>query len=162
MILFTQLNKQEKEQILPELFDLLYDNMSVIIPAEVPYAQQREQWLANVSPALEKAPRNIILCFVNNVLAGYLQYYTTTNLIMIEEIQLKKPYQKTTVFYSFCKYLIENLPPHIEIVEAYADKRNLYSQDLMKKLGMSRFDEETDSSFLHMRGSVSFIKRYFR
>ena len=41
MITFTYLNKNEKEKILPELFDLLYDNMSEIAPTNLTYEQEK-------------------------------------------------------------------------------------------------------------------------
>ena len=85
MITFTYLDKTQKERWLPVLFDLFYDNMRHIAPSELPYEQEKKQWLTEVSPALEKAPRQIILCFADDALAGYVQYYTNGNLLMIEE-----------------------------------------------------------------------------
>ena len=87
MITFTFLEKSQKEYWLAQLFDLFYDNMRSIAPSTLPYEQEKQQWLCQVSPALEKAPRQIILCFASGLLAGYIQYYTNGNLLMIEEIQ---------------------------------------------------------------------------
>lgn len=162
MIMFFYLKKQEKELWLPKLFDLLYDNMCAIAPSGLTYEQEKEQWLANVSPALEKAPRQIVLCFVNNELAGYIQYYTRKQLLMVEEIQLKKVYQRTFVFYRLCKYLSETLPADITYIEAYADRRNLNSQKIMRKIGMEEITETDHSTFVHLRGPVNKAMRFFR
>ena len=89
---FCFLNKSEKDHYLPQLFDLLYENMKVIAPSGLSYEQEKTEWLENVSPALEKAPRQIVLCFVAGELAGYMQYYIRDTLLMVEEIQLKKKY----------------------------------------------------------------------
>lgn len=86
MISFAYLDKIQKEQWLPLLFDLLYENMSVIAPSDEPYEKQKAQWLSNVSPALDKAPRQIVLCFAESELVGYVQYYTRNDLLMIEEM----------------------------------------------------------------------------
>lgn len=159
MVTFTYLDKTQKERWLPVLFDLFYDNMCHIAPSELPYEQEKKQWLTEVSPALEKAPRQIILCFVDDALAGYVQYYTNGNLLVIEEIQIQKPYQRTTLFYGLCKYLAKMLPAGLETIEAFAVKQNLHSRKLMKKLGMTQIEE--DGPFVHLRGSAQKIRRIF-
>ena len=156
MLTFTFLNKQEKETWLPRLFDLLYENMQSIAPSDLSYDAEKQQFMANVSPALEKAPRQIILCFSDGDLAGYVQYYTRGDMLMVEEVQLKKVYQRSFAFYRFCKHLLSILPPEIRYVEAYADRRNAYSQQIMSKLGMEVM--EADGPFLHLRGNLQSAK----
>ena len=160
MITYTYLNKKEKEIWLPRLFDLLYENMQEIAPGELSYEQEKAQWLSNVSPALEKEPRRIILCLDCGILVGYVQYYTNKNLLMVEEIQIGKTYQRTTLFYGLCKQLATALPEGIEIIEAYAEKRNFHSQRIMQRLGMTQIDEE--GPFVHLRGSAEGLHCYFK
>ena len=160
MIRFTVLNKKEKDVWLPRLFDLFYRNMREITPGELSYEQEKQQWLSNVSPALDKEPRQIFLCFDGDVPAGYVQYYTNQKLLMVEEIQMEKSYQRTTLFYGICANLSNMLPEDIETVEAYAHKDNLYSRKLMTKLGMTQLDEE--GPFVHLRGSAKLLRRYFK
>lgn len=160
MIRFTVLNKKEKDVWLPRLFDLFYRNMREITPGELSYEQEKQQWLSNVSPALDKDPRQIFLCFDGDVLAGYVQYYTNQKLLMVEEIQMENAYQRTTLFYGICAKLSNMLPEDIETLEAYAHKDNLYSQKLMIKLGMTQIAEE--GPFVHLRGSVKSLHRYFK
>ena len=90
MTTFTYLNKNEKEKFLPKLFDLLYDNMREIAPTDLTYEQEKTQWLGNVFPALDKPARQIIMCYADEELIGYIQYYINGKLLMIEELQLKK------------------------------------------------------------------------
>ena len=160
--MFIYLNKGEKDQWLPQLFDLLYENMQTIAPSGLSYEAEKAQWLKEVSPALEKEPRQIILCFADKELAGYLQYYIRDGLLMVEELQLKKKYQRSLLFYSLCKYLLKVLPQDLKTVEAYADKRNLPSIGLMKKLGMEVCEDETPAPFVHLRGSATCVYRLFR
>ena len=160
MISFVFLNKTHKEFWLPQLFDLFYENMQGIAPNDLPYEQEKRQWLGEVSPALEKEPRKIILCFVNDELAGYVQYYTNERLLMIEEIQIKKAYQRTTLFYCFGKHFAQVLPAELETVEAFAVKQNLNSRKLMERLGMLQIDE--DEHFVHLRGSAEKIRELFK
>ncbi len=160
LITFACLDKNQKAHWLPKLFDLFYENMQEIAPSSLTYEQEKQQWISEVSPALEKAPRQIILCLVDDTLAGYVQYYTNQKLLMIEEIQIKKAYQCTTLFYGACKYLAKVLPAELETVEAFAVKQNLHSQKLMQRLGMVQISEHHD--FVHLRGFVQDIKRFFK
>lgn len=159
MLRFEFLNKQEKEAWLPRLFDLLYDNMASIAPGNLPYEEEKRQWLAAVSPAMEKAPRQIILCYAEEELAGFAQFYTRDDLLMVEEVQIAKPYHRSFLFYRLCRFLLEQLPPEIGVVEAYAEKRNLHSLRIMKKLGMEVLGEE--GAFVHLRGDARCIREKF-
>lgn len=159
MLKFTYLNKNEKEKFLPKLFDLLYANMSEIAPTNLTYEQEKMQWLGNVSPALDKSARQIIMCFNDEELIGYIQYYINSKLLMIEELQLKQKYHRTLTFYRFCKHFIGTLPTDIEHVEACADKRNINSQKLMQRLGMELI--YSSSEFIFLRGNADeMIKKF--
>lgn len=156
---FVFLDKRETNFWLPRLFDLLYHNMRDIAPGTLTREQEAAQWLGEVAPALEKAPRQIIMAFHREHLAGYLQYYTRDDLLMIEEVQLEKAFQKTTAFFQLCRFLGEKIPPEIRYIEAYADSRNIPSQKLMEKLGMVKIGEASD--FVRFRGSFASVKRQF-
>ena len=161
MLRFEHLDKSQKEQWLPRLFDLLYSNMQGIVPSDLPREQAWEQWVGQVGPALEKAPRQILLCFADDTLAGFLQYYTRGELLMIEELQISPAYRRTGVFGGFCRQLAATtLPRQIAVVEAYADSGNANSIRLMKKLGMEELPQE-GGAFVHLRGSAAVIKRIF-
>lgn len=160
MITWMLLDKSQKEKWLPGLFDLLYENMHSIAPSGIAYQQEKESWMAEVSPALDKSPRQILLCLRENDLIGYLQYYTRGNLLVVEEMQMKKAFQRTTLFWSFCRQLLRILPENITTVEAYADKRNTHSQMLMRKLNMQSV-APGNVPFLHFRGAADeIIKRF--
>ena len=156
--MFFCLDKREKLSWLPQLFDLLHENMHSVAPSGKPYEEEKAEWLAEVSPALEKPQRQIVLCVMDSVLAGFAQYYIRDQLLMIEEIQLKKEYQKTTLFYQLCKYLRFLAPADLQRVEAYADRRNLYSIHLMEKLGMQPCEEAQQSPFVHIGGTMDQIR----
>lgn len=160
--MFSHLNKQEKDQWLPQLFDLLYENMQTIAPSGLSYEQEKAEWLAEVSLALEKAPRQIVICSVRGEIAGYIQYYIREQMLMVEEIQLREKYHRTLLFYKICKYLISVIPDNLQTVEAYADRRNLNSIRLMEKLGMQSCETESDSPFVHMRGLAERVLLFFK
>ena len=53
MITYELLNKSKKSLWLPHLFDLYYHNMKAIAPSGLAYEEERREWLAAVSPALD-------------------------------------------------------------------------------------------------------------
>ena len=160
MYAFVYLDKSKKNEILPILFDLLYANMSLIAPSNSSYETERREFLTEVSSALEKEPRKIILCHCKDELAGFLMYYTRENLLMIEEIQLKKEYQKTMAFYRLCSFLATNLPEGIERIESFVHKENVYSLSLQAKLGMKKIDTENPKLY-HLCGDAKIIRTRF-
>ena len=161
MIEFIELNKSEKSSFLPLLFDIFYNNTIELAPSEKSYELQRDEWLSEVSPALDKEPRKVILCYSDGELAGFLMYYTRGELLMVEELQLKKKFQRTRAFYMLCKYFISVLPREIATVEAYALKNNFNSQGIMQYLGMEFVSHESEFPLVHLRGSAEKIKARF-
>ena len=162
MITCVHMDKSEKEKWLPVLFDLFYENMSAIAPSGLPREEERACWLAEVSPALDKDPRQILLCRDGEHLLGYIQYYTREGLLMIEEFQIVKPYQKSLLFPRMCKSLLRNLPAGIETVEAYAHIPNLYSQSIMAKFGFRKMDACPYPGLVHLRANAAEVKKRFK
>lgn len=154
MIRFEYLKKQEKESWLPKLFDLFYENMQLIVSDPAPYTEQMEEWLSQVSPALDKAPRQVVLCLDGDRLAGFCMYYTRQELLMVEELQISKKHQKTTVFYSLCRFLRNHLPKDTVIIEAYAHKQNRNSLKLMGRMDMEIVEESVHGDLVHLRGNI--------
>lgn len=155
------MDKAEKAQWLPRMFALLHENMEKIAPSGLSYEAERDAFLANVSPALEKAPRQVLLAVEDGDLVGYVQYYTRQELLMVEEVQIRKDHQGTLLFLGLCRHLLGLLPEEIRVVEAYADRRNRNSLAIMEKLGMVPVQEEA-SPFVHLRGTAEAAKKRFR
>lgn len=154
------MDKSEKGIWLPRLFDLLYENMASIAPSDLAYEAEKAAFIANVSPALDKAPRQVLLALDGQTLAGYVQFYTRGELLMVEELQLGRAYRAGSLFLSLARKLLADLPEGIATVEAYADRRNRHSLELMARLGMEAMPEE-DPRFLHLRGDAPAIRRRF-
>ena len=149
------LDKEKELHLLEQLFDLLYENMRTIAPSDLPYEEEKQQWLSQVGPAMAKAPRQIVLIYDKERLAGYLQYYIRNNLFMVEEIQLRQDCRSTSLFAALWKFMIRIIPEDIHFIEAYADPRNQASRRMMEKLGMKIVEESSDAHFLHFRSSLN-------
>ena len=161
MLIFRLLDKSQKSEILPLLFDIFYENTSKISSFSKPYEAEREAWLSEVSPALEKPPRQIILIYHGADLAGFVMYYTRESLLMIEELQLVPEYQRTLLCYKTVKYLYEFLGEKIHRIEAYALKSNKISIGLMQDLGFEKIHDTIGTKFVHFSCDTNRVKAKF-
>lgn len=153
------LDKEKEMHLLEQLFDLLYENMQPIAPSGLTYAEEKRQWLSEVVPAMAKQPRQIVLLYDADELAGYLQYYINRGLFMVEEIQLRKDCRATSLFVSLWKFMSRILPEDTHTIEAYADPRNLRSRKLMERLGMEVIEDPSCGNLQHYRGRLDSMRR---
>lgn len=155
---FRFADKQNFPQIAPALFDLLHANMSEIAPSGYCYEEDREVWLGAVVPAMEKENRQVVLIFADGAAAGYFQYYTTAETLMMEEFQLKRPYQGSGAFRALFSWLIPQLPVDLRFAEAYAHKRNLRSQVILEHLGLRRAGENKSGNSWYFKGPYGALR----
>ena len=153
---FNFLDKQKVDDTLPVLFDILYENMEIISPFGKSYDAAKTEWLVQITPAMKKDRRQIVLMYDGDALTGYAQYYTNDTNLMIEEIQLKPKYQRTMLLYEFCKFMKAIIPNDITYIEAYSDKRNVISQKLMQDLGMKIIND--DGKYYKFHGFIKILK----
>ena len=160
---FLFLDKQKLDVFLPRLFEILHSNMSLIAPTNNSYEDDFEIWSSHIIPAMQKEQRQIVLMYVDNKLVGYFQYYINVdmNSLMMEEIQIAKEFQGTGMFSAFYKWLVEQLPNDVESVEAYAKKKNLKSQSILKHLGLVELGENKNgNSFYYKGANVDLLNKY--
>ena len=161
MIHIRELDKFQKDAVLPLLFDILHANMSKIAPTGNSYEEDLAFWLSCVSPALEKEPRRILLLYAGDEIAGFFQYFVNNGLFMMEEIQFRDRYQGTGVFSELYAYLIRIIPRDTEFVEAYANKGNHKSIAVLNHLGLEIVGENKSGISYHFRGRYETILRRY-
>ncbi len=163
MFEFKFADKLQIEQLLPDLFQILHSNMSIIAPTDNSYDEDYEIWRLYLIPAMQKEQRQIVLMFAESKLVGYFQYYINVdiNSLMMEEIQIAKEFQGTGIFSALYKWLIEQLPKDVESVEAYANKKNLKSQSILKHFGLVESGENKNGNSFHFKGAyVNLLNKY--
>ena len=161
IIHIRELDKFQKDAVLPLLFDILHANMSKIAPTGNSYEVDFLFWLSCVSPELEKEPRKILLIYDGEILAGFFQYFVNNGLFMMEEIQFRDRYQGTGVFSELYAYLIRIIPRDTEFVEAYANKGNHKSIAVLNHLGLEIVGENKSGISYHFRGRYETILRRY-
>lgn len=146
------MDKSKADDMLPSLFDVLYANMSKIVPTGNSYKEDKRVWLSCVAPAIQRENRQIVLMYVDDALAGYFQYYISNSILMVEEIQIKPAYQRTRLLFWFYKFMKSVIPKDTAFIEAYAQKPNMNSQSVIRSLGMECIGENKNGLAWHYRG----------
>ena len=162
MICFEFLDKRKKDAILPLLFEILYENMNLIAPSGESRDEDRRVWLENVSPALEKSARQLIVISDGGVPIGFFMYYVNQTTFMMEEIQLKGSRQGAGIFQKLYSFLSFVIPRGVPFVEAYAHRTNLRSCAILAHLGLARIGESADKRILHFRGECQPMLEKYR
>lgn len=150
--IFKLLDKANLSEALPLLFRILHTNMSSIAPTGNSYDQDYDEWYSNVFPAMQRTPRQMVLMYDNDILAGYFQYYVSDGTLMMEEIQILPEYHGCGMFREFYSWLLGILPKDVRYVEAYSHKSNLKSQGILEHLGLSPCGENKNGSSYHYKG----------
>ena len=135
--------------------------MSKITPTGNSYEQDLDFWLSCVSPALEKEPRKILLIYDGEILAGFFQYFVNNGLFMMEEIQFRNAYKGAGAFSELYAYLTGIIPEDTELVEAYANKSNHKSIEILRHLGLEIIGENKNGKSYHFRGRYENILRKY-
>ena len=83
-------------------------------------------------------------------MAGYFQYGVEGDALCVDEIEISPAYQRTLLFYRFCRFAAGRLPEGVSRVRAYINKNNRNSQTIAGKLGMKAVGEnKSGSSWLY-------------
>ena len=156
---FKYMDKHKTEELLHEMFDILYSNMNPIAPTGNSYDADFHIWLSHISHAIQMESRKTVLMYAENELVGYFRYFmnSSTQSLLMEDVQIKPKFQGVGLFSYLCKWLINQLPGRILTVEAYADKKNDKSQSVLEHLGLKRKGEnENGISFYYQGDYASF------
>ena len=158
---FEFLDKSKADDILRELYEILYTNMQRIAPVSGTYEEGMEFWLSCVKSTLGKASRQMLLIYDNDYLAGYFQYSVNDGIFMMEDIQFRDIYKGTGIFSELYHYLIPIIPQDTQFVEAYAHKNNQKSQAVLAHLGLEIIGTNKNGFSWHFRGDYqNLVKRY--
>ncbi len=162
MIFCRFLDKNEYQRFLPQLFSILHENMSVIALTGNSYDRDYEIWSGAVGPAMQKENRHIVLIFNDDILIGYLQYYTNETTFMIEEAQIKPAYQGRGVLRRALAFVCDYILPDIPYAEAYANKKNRRSQTIIERHGFTRIGENKNGNCYHYRADYPALLRHIK
>ena len=152
------LDKERELPLMGVLFDLMHDNMEEVAPTGLTNEWEKAKWLAEVVPALKKAPRQIVLLYCKGTLAGFCMYYINGGVFMVEELQIRRGFRSSGVIVELWKFFNRTIPGDTRYMEAYTDTENVYSQKLLGRLGLEMVEWTADGRLKHFRGDFNKIR----
>ncbi len=159
--IIRQMQTEEIPIYVNEIFSVLAGNMRTIAPTGNTYEKDYEIWLKHAVSAWREEKNRVILMFDGDVLCGYFQYSVNDKTFRMEEIQFQKEYQGSGLFAELYRYLITIIPADTKYVDAFANKRNIKSQEILKHLGLSVVGENKNGKSLHFKGAYKTLaERY--
>ena len=79
------------------------------------------------------------------------------------EIQIKKSYQgKYNIFERIYELVFDNMKEDVDVVEAYANKKNTKSIGILSKLGLSIVGENKRGTSYHFRGTYTNLLNWYK
>ena len=165
MIDFYFLEQDDFKQYAGGLFSILYENMSQIAPTGNSREEDFSFWYDANNDELKNENRHIIVSIPKeaNEIVGYFQYSVQNKVLLMEEIQIKKSYQgKYNIFERIYELVFDNLKEDIDVVEAYANKKNTKSIGILGKLGLSIVGENKRGTSYHFRGTYADLLSWYK
>ena len=152
--------KNEVLRYLPEMFTIIYDNMSRIAPTGCTRDEDYKLWHSSMLKNIGNENFRYVLILSDNVLAGYFQYRASDGVFYMDEIQFRDEFKGSGVFGELYRFVIPMLPSNTKTVQACANKNNLKSRAVLEHLGLEAFGENKNGSILY-RGSFDNIKNKY-
>ena len=149
---FEYADKNKMEDILPQLFEILYSNMSLKYPTGNTRDDDYRIWCSSFTHAMKDEKRQLILMVSNETIIGYFQYTIIENTLKMEDLQTEKEYHGSGLFGVFYAWLVRQLPHDIQKVEALTDKRNIKTQGILEHIGLINCGENKNGKSYHYKG----------
>ena len=157
----SSLRKEDMEESLPILFDLLYTNMNRIAPTGNTREQDYQVWKSYRVPEIGQPGRETLLLKLKGSIIGYFQYSLNEATLIMEEIQFDQAYWGSGAFQELYRFLAVNIPDNIKAVKAYVSKKNLKSQAILTHLGLNIVGEnKSGNSYLFVGDCQKMLDKY--
>ena len=157
------INEQNYFKYSKELFHILADNMNEIAPTGNKIEDDYEFWLNNLHMRLLDGNCSIIVFTLSGSVIAYFQYSSHESTFLIEEIQIKSDFQ---IHYNILGKIIKLLPTIIPsntlYIEAYANKDNKVSMQILSKAGFEIVGTNKSGKSHLYRGDFSSLAKRFR
>lgn len=161
-ITFRVLDKSGAGELAPQLFEILYTNMSRIAPTGNDREADQAMWQSYFLPALEQEKIHVVLAYAGETLAGYCQYSTKEDTVLAEEVEIKPEYQRSMVFFRLCQYVLQAVPENVAYLEACVNKHNYHSQSVLQSLGLEKIGENRPGTGWRYRGEIAKAAAHFQ
>jgi len=158
MIRCTKLAPARFEEHATDMFDILADNMNAIAPTGCSREEDFALWHASMREQLSDGGRQIVLAIEGSTLAGYVQFSLQGDVLMMDEIEIRKEMQGRGAFRALFDAMLTELPPSVVYAEAYANKANAKSIAILGRLGLTVIGENRSGRSWHFRGTTAALR----
>ena len=155
---FQIADKIELKRLLPILFKIIHTNMEKIDPSGYSYEESKRIWCeCFYESVLTNNELQVVLFYKGSDIVGFAAYSVKEQVFKLGEIQIKEEYQRTLIFYHFCKFMKSILPKDLMYIEGFANKSNLNSQSVMKSAGMVVVGTNKSGKSYHFKGDIRLL-----
>jgi len=165
MVYFEYLNKSDFDNIEQRIFDILADNMTLIAPSGDSREEDHRMWYSAVCEGIKAEPRKIVLIKENGTdnIIGFFQYYVNSETFMMEEIQIVPRYWgRDNIFRNLYGFVLSHIVSAPLYVEAYANKSNAKSIEVLHHLGLSVVGENKNGNSYKFKGAFEDLVCWYR
>ncbi len=159
---FTYADKQSMSEWLPRAFKILWDNMNRILPTGNDYATDEKFYMTHAAPAISAPDKRVILIHDGDLLVGYLQYTLRDKVLFLEDLQLQDAYQGKGILRLLFRWLIAQLPNHLEWVELLCAKDNARAMAIYEHWGMKIIGTNKNGLSYHYQMAYQAFAEHYR
>lgn len=162
MIEIQSIQKSEFRTYANQLFSILYDNMTAIVPSSCDRDEDFACWSESIIKRLKNDTCHMVMALLKETkeVVGYFQYSVQEDIFLMEEVEIASPYQGDFgIFRSLYAGAFSQLRSDLRYVEAYTNKKNTKSLGILARLGLSVV-EDTDTR-CHLRGNYEDLVKWF-
>lgn len=162
MIEIQSIQKSEFKTYANQLFAILYDNMTSIVPSSYSRDEDFACWSETMKKRLKNDTCHIVMALLKETkkVVGYFQYSVHEDIFLMEEVEIASPYQGSFgIFRSLYAGAFSQLRGDLRYVEAYANKNNTKSLGILARLGLSVV-EDTDTR-CYLRGNYEDLVKWY-
>ena len=149
---FVYADKERLGSLMPQLFDILYDNMAAAYPTGGTREEDYDIWSRFFPGSLEDPARRLILLYQKDQLIGNFQYHLAGGVLFMEDLQVRPEFHGSGLFRAFYGWLTHQLPRETQTVEAFTDKHNHKTQKILEHLGLVNIGENKNGKSFHYQG----------
>ncbi len=153
--------KQKLMGALPVIFEILYENMTAIIPSDNDKESDYFLWKESVIKNIDSGNTHYVLFYRGEKIIGYFQYRVVNEFFYMDEMQIIKNEQGSGLFRQLFSFLLSTLPDSITTVVAYANKNNVKSQNILIHLGFSNYGVNASGNSIRYECAYNNLKEKY-
>ena len=153
--------KQKLMGTLPVIFEIVYENMTAIIPSDNDKESDYFLWKESVIKNIESGNTRYVLFYRGEKLIGYFQYRVESEFFYMDEMQVIKEEQGRGALGKVFAFLLPTLPNSVTTAVAYTNKRNEKSKNILLHLGFTAVSKSASGNSIRYECAYNNLKEKY-